>query len=1018
GTFQHDSIGVLVVDLVGQGYGSLKRSYATGDVDGGSEAVEVGGLVGRSYYGGEIKNCYATGDATGNEEVGGLVGRLGLEDVDYINNSYALGKPDGTTRVGGFLGYNRGPALVNNSYWNTETSGTTTGIGEGGDGGGDVTGLTTSDMTWQYSSNAYDGWDMSSTPGQATWWSGDHEVVEDRNGNTGYPALGWQLAYGVKVYAPADRTESSSGTYTYSYDIENTGYMNDTYDLNATASESGWSASSQQSSVTVSAGATSSVDVDVTIPDDGGGESCDVTLEAASQSNGTVSDSDFMTVTLQEDYGVTVNAPPDQTEGSSGTKTYSYDIENTGNTGDTYDLNATASQSGWSASAPADVTVGAGTTSSVNVDVDIPSDVEGESCDVTLEAVSQGNSNFSDSGAMTVTLETSDTDYVMINPESDQTITAGETIDFSAEAYDSEDNLITDDDSNFAWDAGGGSISGSGLFDETEPGDYDVTATYEGVISNSTTVTVELDADYIVIDPAEDQTIEAGEAIDFSAEAYDESDNLITDEDTDFIWENADSSGLFDETEAGEYDVSAGYGGVTSSPTTVTVEPASVDNVEISPNSTQQIDAGEIIEFSAEAFDEHGNTITDTNSDFEWEGSDGSGTFSKVELGTYSVQAHYPDPTGESSIEVTVEVSTAEEDYIEISPEESTITAGEEVSYTADVYDEYGNHIDDVTGQTSWSIDESGHGGRWEQDRDAYISNNDGTWTVRGDYEDLEDTATLTVEVGAIEYVEITPDTDFILTAGDTEDFSAEAYDAKNNLITDDDTNFTWEAEGESISESGLFDETEAGEYHVTASYEGVISNYTTLTVEPAEVEEIIIDPAEDQTIEAGESIDFSAEAYDEYDNLITDDDTDFAWENADSSGAFDKTEGGDFEVKAAYEGETSDSTTVTVETFWSNYWWLPILIVIVVVGMILVVLARKREEDEKSKSPKEAKRQRIKSGSEVSSLERRVDRGGQGAGRGGYAEKKKMMKAKNTKKAKKTIDGDEKEGPEEELEE
>jgi len=165
------------------------------------------------------------------------------------------------------------------------------------------------------------------------------------------------------------------------------------------------------------------------------------------------------------------------------------------------------------------------------------------------------------------------------------------------------------------------------------------------------------------------------------------------------------------------------------------------------------------------------------------------------------------------------------------------------------------------------------------------------------------------VDPAEVHTVSISPSEDQTVTAGTELMFSAEAYDEYDNLITNDDIDFDWQY----TDEQGLFDETKASDYEVTATYNEVTSEPTTVTVEPAEVSYVEIDPEEDQTIEAGETIDFSASAYDEYDNLITDTDTDFIWENTDETGLFDKTEAGDYEVTATYDDLTSESTTVTV---------------------------------------------------------------------------------------------------------
>jgi len=94
-------------------------------------------------------------------------------------------------------------------------------------------------------------------------------------------------------------------------------------------------------------------------------------------------------------------------------------------------------------------------------------------------------------GEVTVTTGTGAVDRIELSPVSNQTMTAGDTIDFDATAFDGAGNVVEDDDSQFTWDAEGGLISGAGLFDETFAGTYNVTAELDGVTSNATGVTVE-----------------------------------------------------------------------------------------------------------------------------------------------------------------------------------------------------------------------------------------------------------------------------------------------------------------------------------------------------------------------------------------------------------------------------------------------------------------------------------------------------------------------------------------------
>ena len=100
--------------LVGWNTGTIEDAYATGAVTGGENSA-VGGLVGDSNYGGTIEDAYATGAVTGGagSEVGGLVG-----------------DDDGGTYT--------------DDYFDTTSSGTTTGVGGSNIAG--VTGLSTTQL--------------------------------------------------------------------------------------------------------------------------------------------------------------------------------------------------------------------------------------------------------------------------------------------------------------------------------------------------------------------------------------------------------------------------------------------------------------------------------------------------------------------------------------------------------------------------------------------------------------------------------------------------------------------------------------------------------------------------------------------------------------------------------------------------------------------------------------------------------------------------------------------------------
>lgn len=129
--------------LIAASDGLLSRSYATGMIMGGAHSL-VGGLVGGSSNG-TIENSYASGNASGtrNSFVGGLIG----ECMCTISSAYSIGAVSTDSRhrgiAGGFIGFLI-DGSVSNAYWDTTTSGTDVGVGNGSQSG--VTGLTTEQL--------------------------------------------------------------------------------------------------------------------------------------------------------------------------------------------------------------------------------------------------------------------------------------------------------------------------------------------------------------------------------------------------------------------------------------------------------------------------------------------------------------------------------------------------------------------------------------------------------------------------------------------------------------------------------------------------------------------------------------------------------------------------------------------------------------------------------------------------------------------------------------------------------
>ena len=103
--------------LAGSNSGEVTAAYATGRVVADTEA---GGLLGRNT--GDVNVSYATGRVSGRRTVGGLVGW----NSGDVKASYATGLVSGGRTIGGLVGDNTRGGNINNSYWDTDTSGPTT----------------------------------------------------------------------------------------------------------------------------------------------------------------------------------------------------------------------------------------------------------------------------------------------------------------------------------------------------------------------------------------------------------------------------------------------------------------------------------------------------------------------------------------------------------------------------------------------------------------------------------------------------------------------------------------------------------------------------------------------------------------------------------------------------------------------------------------------------------------------------------------------------------------------------
>lgn len=181
--------------LVGyQNSGSIVNCFSAGTVSSNSfiGTALAGGLVGVQAYG-SIDRCYSmaevfSGSFPNYPYAGGLVGKQVGENTEaLIEKCFSTGKVTAniaSSRIGGLVGFKSGSqGVINDSFWDSETSGKMTSAG--GMGKTTVQMMTLSTFTGA-------GWDFSDGDGDPKDWMMLREGED-------YPRLAWQTVWGGDV---------------------------------------------------------------------------------------------------------------------------------------------------------------------------------------------------------------------------------------------------------------------------------------------------------------------------------------------------------------------------------------------------------------------------------------------------------------------------------------------------------------------------------------------------------------------------------------------------------------------------------------------------------------------------------------------------------------------------------------------------------------------------------------------------------------------------------------------------
>lgn len=345
---------------------------------------------------------------------------------------------------------------------------------------------------------------------------------------------------------------------------------------------------------------------------------------------------------------------------------------------------------------------------------------------------------------------------------------------------------------------------------------------------------------------------------------------------------------------AGNQAITAIYDGTTGTSNNINFAAGNLFSMVISTTQPTDIIAGQTVQFSVNSFDQYGNARS--GDIFTWTNTDANGLFTNTTVGIYAVQAH---SDGIDSNVINVTVNHAQAVSVSINPPSASLTADQTQQFTATATDQYGNSWD-ISDQSTWSTTDPG--GCVGQEG-LYEPGQAGDWQVSFTYNGLSASASVHVTPGVLAFIEIQPDTAQTIIAGETIQFIARGYDSDGNEIPG--LVFSW-----NNANNGLFDNTQAGTYTVYAYIGTIQSNQVSIQVNPAVLDHINILPNTPQIITAGQTIQFTAQGYDQYHNAITG--LTYSWNNA-TAGLFNTTIVGNYLVYAYIGGVQSNTVSVQV---------------------------------------------------------------------------------------------------------
>ncbi|MFL5925861.1 MAG: right-handed parallel beta-helix repeat-containing protein, partial [Gaiellaceae bacterium] len=442
----------------------------------------------------------------------------------------------------------------------------------------------------------------------------------------------------------------------------------------------------------------------------------------------------------------------------------------------------------------------------------------GSSCTATLAGphTVTGNANGAGGTASLQVTASAVIDHVVISPAT-AAVTAGTSQSYSAQGYDSADNPIGDVTTSTTFSIGvDGSCTGN-TCTATVAGRHTVTGS-AGAARSSADLTVKPAAlDHLIVTPAA-ATIASGGSASFTAEGRDRYDNSLGDQTAGATFAIAPNGSCTGATctaaNAGAHTVTVSEFGKTGT-ASLQVTSGTADHIVISPPSAT-MSAGDSQSYTAEGFDSAGNSLGDftlgTTFTISPDGSCSGNVCSATAAGTHTVTG----VNGGKTSSAVVTVTAGALDHFVLSPASATIVPGSSQTYTAYGRDQYENKLGDQTAITTFTIDPDG-----SCSGATCTASVDGKHTVTATVGEITGSATLQVtEAAAIDHIVVSP-SPAAIGAGDTQTYSAEAFDAQDNSLGDVSGSTTFTISPDGSCSGNVCTATVAGGHTVTGTSGG-----------------------------------------------------------------------------------------------------------------------------------------------------------------------------------------------------